>query len=222
MKNVIVSWSGGKDSAVAVYDLIKNRNYHIKGLLSTTSEGSGRLPIHEVKREFIHAQADSLEIPLYEVKLPARVGNSIYEQVLREQFDLFKQRDIHTIVYADLFLEDIKAYRDQLLSSSGMEGLYPLWKKETMTVARKFISDGFKAVVTTIDSDKLPAELAGHPFDEEFLRSLPEDIDPCGENGEFHTFVFDGPIYNHPLPATPGKRFATGSGRFVHVELVKQ
>ncbi|UOR11891.1 Dph6-related ATP pyrophosphatase [Halobacillus amylolyticus] len=222
MKNVIVSWSGGKDSAFAIYDLMKNDNYHIKGLLATTSEGSGRLPMHEVKREFIHAQAESLRIPLYEVKLPSRVGNSDYEQALKQQFDLFKEQGVQTIVYADLFLEDIKEYRDQLLSNSGMEGFYPLWERETLTVARKFISEGFKAIVTTVDSDKLPTEMAGQPFDEEFLSSLPKDVDPCGENGEFHTFVFDGPIYNELIPVTPGVPFQTRSGRFVHVELIKQ
>ncbi|MEC5425732.1 diphthine--ammonia ligase [Virgibacillus sp. C22-A2] len=222
MKNVIVSWSGGKDSAFAVYNLINECDYQIMGLLSTTSEASGRLPMHEVKREFIQAQAASLGIPLYEVKLPARAGNTTYEEKHSRQFDRFKNEGIHMIAYADLFLEDIRSYRDKLLSKSEMRGLYPLWGKDTKDVARDFIDQGFKAIITAVDTDKLPAEMAGRYFDEAFLRDLPNDVDPCGEYGEFHTFVFDGPVFNFSINVKPEKLFETMEGRFSHVELIEE
>ncbi|GAB3061314.1 Dph6-related ATP pyrophosphatase [Virgibacillus ainsalahensis] len=220
--NVIVSWSGGKDSAFAAYELLKNNTFQVKGLLSTTSEESGRLPMHEVKTTFIYEQANALGLPLYEVKLPANASNDVYEQALGEQMEYFKSMDIQNIAHADLFLEDIKAYRDQQLAKVGMQAVYPLWRKDTLKVAEDFISEGFQAVVTTVDTSKLPGEMAGHPFDETFIRTLPKGTDPCGENGEFHTFVFDGPIYNHPVAVKTGSRFETLGGRFAHVELSKR
>ncbi|WP_158234671.1 diphthine--ammonia ligase [Lentibacillus sediminis] len=219
VENIIVSWSGGKDSALAVYELLQNDSFEVKGLLSTTSDASGRLPMHEVKRELIQAQADSMGIPLYEVKLPANVDNDTYERTLHQQFDVFKNQGIHSIAYADLFLEDIKNYRDQLLASTGMQGIYPLWKRDIAAVAKEFIEKGFKAVVTTVDSERLNPSCLGKVFDHQFIECLPADVDPCGENGEFHTLVFDGPIFQKQVDVKPGEVFETMSGRFLHVEL---
>ncbi|WP_197046569.1 Dph6-related ATP pyrophosphatase [Oceanobacillus salinisoli] len=221
MKDIIVSWSGGKDSAYAIYNLKKNNRYYIRGLLSTTSIESHRLPIHEVRRELLQEQAASLGIPLYELRLPQKVGNREYEQIVGQQFDEFKKQGIYTIAYADLFLEDIKAFRNQHLKRSGMEGIYPLWKKDTWKVARDFISKGFYAIVTTVDTEKLSAEMAGMMYDESFIRSLPDYVDPCGENGEFHTYVMDGPIFNDPIFVKSGERFKTMEGRFAHAELIR-
>jgi uncharacterized protein (TIGR00290 family) len=220
LKNIIVSWSGGKDSALALNELLKDKNYRVKGLFSTTSLASGRLPVHEVKKEFIRQQAMEIGIPLYEVEIPASASNEKYEEMMSREFDSFKKRGIDTIAYADLLLEDIKAYRDDLLSRTGMKGLYPLWKKDTREVANAFIVKGFRAIVTTVDSEKLPEELTGKQFNKSFIDSLPEDVDPCGENGEFHTFVFDGPIFKNTIPVKRGKIFDTFSGRFVHTELI--
>ncbi|WP_163527694.1 diphthine--ammonia ligase [Halobacillus ihumii] len=221
MENVIVSWSGGKDSTLALYNLMENSNYCIKGLLSTTSQASGRLPIHEVRRELIQAQADSIGLPLYDVPLPAMADNNTYEQTLQQKFDQFKSEGIFTIVYADLFLEDIKEYRDRLLAKSGMSGLYPLWGRASTTIAKEFISAGFKAIVSTVNTEKLPADQAGCKVDNNFLSSLPPDVDPCGENGEFHTFVVDGPIFHSPVSVQPGIQFETNDGKFAHVELIE-
>lgn len=202
-----------------MHELLHKDNFEVKGLLSTTSEASGRLPMHEVKRELIQAQADSMGIPLYEVKLPANADNDTYERTLHQQFDEFMKQGIHSIAYADLFLEDIKNYRDQLLAGAGMQGFYPLWKRDTAAVAREFIEKGFKAVVTTADSKRLNPSCLGKVFDHRFIESLPADVDPCGENGEFHTFVFDGPIFQEQVDVKPGEVFETMSGRFLHVEL---
>ncbi|UOQ44533.1 diphthine--ammonia ligase [Halobacillus salinarum] len=221
MKKVIVSWSGGKDSALALHRLLNHPEYEVKGLLSTTSEASGRLPMHEVKRELIQEQAESLGLPLYEVKLPANADNSTYEQRLKEQFGHFKEQDIHTIVHADLFLEDIKAYRVKHLKKAGMEGIFPLWKEDTGKIANEFINEGFEAIVTSIDAYKLSEEFAGKLFNQDFLNTLPPGIDPCGENGEFHSFVFNGPPFKKKMAVRPGRRFETTSGSFLHVELEK-
>ncbi len=221
MNKVIVSWSGGKDSAFALYVLSKQKEVQVRGLLSTTSEESGRLPMHEVKRKWIHRQAEALGLPLYEVKLPERADNVVYEQRMREQFDKFKVDGISTIVHADLYLEDIRQYRDKNLSEAGMKGLYPLWKRDTLEVAKEFVDRGFQAIVTTVDKEKLPKEMAGQFFDESFLGALPDTVDPCGENGEFHTFVFDGPIFHAPVRVKAGQGFETFDGQFAHAELAE-
>jgi uncharacterized protein (TIGR00290 family) len=218
--NIIVSWSGGKDSALTLHELLHDKSYCVKGLFSTTSTASGRLPIHEVKKEFIHQQAKEAGVPLYEVNIPPGASNELYEKMMIQEFESFKKQGIDTIAYADLLLEDIRAYRDDLLERTGMKGLYPLWKKDTRKAANDFVAKGFRAVVTTVDTEKLPAEMAGRPFDANFIDSLPKEVDPSGENGEFHTFVFDGPIFKNTIPVKKGKRFDTFSGRFVHAELI--
>ncbi|GAB3803337.1 Dph6-related ATP pyrophosphatase [Virgibacillus kimchii] len=221
MKDIIVSWSGGKDSALALHTLLQDKNYLVKGLFSTTSAASGRIPVHEVKKELIREQAREVGLPLYEVEIPEGAGNEVYEAMMGRKFTNFKEQGIDTIVYADLLLEDIKAYRDQLLLRNGMKGLYPLWKKDTKEAADHFVAEGFRAVITTVDTEKLPAVMAGKQFDEQFIGSLPEEVDPSGENGEFHTFVFDGPIFKNSISVQCGKRFETFSGRFSHVQLIR-
>ncbi|MYL32473.1 diphthine--ammonia ligase [Pontibacillus yanchengensis] len=219
MKNVIVSWSGGKDSAFVLFKLMRNGEYIIKGLLSTTSEETKRLPIHEVSTSLIQEQATSIGLPLFEVSLPSNANNDLYKKTLKKQFDQFKNNDVYTIIYADLFLEDIKVFRDQLLSEVGMIGEYPLWGRNTSALAEDFISKGFEAIVTTIDAEKLPSEMVGKLYNKSFLENLPEGVDPCGENGEFHTFVFNGPLFQYSIPFSVGETFETVSGRFLHVEI---
>ncbi|GGF23530.1 hypothetical protein GCM10010954_22920 [Halobacillus andaensis] len=221
MKELIVSWSGGKDSAFALQQLINNKEYKVRGLLSSTSLESERLPIHEVTRQLIYTQAEALGFPLYEVQLPSMISNEKYELEMARQFTDLKSNGIHAIAYADLYLEDIKEYRDRLLQRSGMCGIYPLWKKDTAAVANQFLEKGFEAVVTTVDTEKLPEECVGRKFTKEFLSSLPANVDPCGENGEFHTFVYNGPIFNKKVEFTIGEIFRTFKGRFVHCDLNK-
>ncbi|MCP3028893.1 diphthine--ammonia ligase [Halobacillus sp. A5] len=221
MKELVVSWSGGKDSAFALYQLINNNEYKVRGLLSSTSLESARLPIHEVTRELIHSQAEALGCQLYEVQLPAAAGNEKYELEMGRQFKELKGAGINAVAYADLFLEDIKEYREGLLQRLGMSGVYPLWKKDTAVAANQFIDAGFEAVVTTVDTDKLSEEFVGRNFTKEFLSSLPGNVDPCGENGEFHTFVFNGPIFKKKVEFTTGEIFHTFAGRFAHYDLNK-
>ncbi|WP_281974925.1 diphthine--ammonia ligase [Halobacillus litoralis] len=218
-EKVIVSWSGGKDSALALHRMIEDRRYEVKGLISTTSETTGRLPIHEVKTTWLRKQADAVGLPLYEVPVPPDASNVIYENKLKEQWHTFKKEGIDTIVYADLFLEDIRKYRDQLLTKGGMKGHYPLWGKGTAKVTEDIIQLGYEALLTTVDTEVLDHKWLGHHYDRHFLTSISAEIDQCGEHGEFHTFVFAGPIFQNSVPVKGGEVFETMEGRFAHVEL---
>ncbi|MGI8314748.1 diphthine--ammonia ligase [Halobacillus mangrovi] len=220
MKPVIVSWSGGKDSALTLYEVMNDKRFEVKGLFSTFSEQSSRLPIHEVKRSLIKKQADLIGLPLYEIEMPDKATNEQYEERLGQQFEQWKMQGIHTIVYADLFLDDIRNYRDRLLAKCNMEPLYPLWKRDTEKVAENFLNQGFQSIVTTIDVEKVSETLVGLPYDKEFLNRLPKGVDPCGENGEFHTFVFDGPIFQQPIRVQASNPFYTMNGRFCHIDLM--
>ncbi|MYL21368.1 ATP-binding protein [Halobacillus litoralis] len=218
-ERVVVSWSGGKDSALALYQMLHNPDVSVKGLLSTVSAASRRLPVHEVRTEWMRRQAQALRMHLYEVDLPDQASNMQYEQVLRKQAEKLRDADISVMVYADLFLQDIKDYRLQLMDRIGMKGLFPLWNQPTQETAETFIQLGFKSIVTTVDTGVLPEEYAGRAFNMDFLKDLPQGVDACGENGEFHTFVYDGPCFIHALPVKAGSRFTSFDGRFAHVEL---
>ncbi|MGP4077845.1 diphthine--ammonia ligase [Halobacillus sp. K22] len=219
MKNVIVSWSGGKDSSLALFKLLNDPNVKVKGLFSTVSSESDRLPMHEVKRTWLARQAEAIGLPHYELELPSQASNEIYEQELQKLFEEFKKQGIYTVVYADLFLEDIRTYRDEMLDRLGMEGYYPLWKADSRIIANEFINSGFMAIVTTVDTDQLSPDFMGEEYSNDFLNRLPSSVDPCGEHGEFHTFVFDGPIFRQPISVITGKSFSTMNKRFVHIEL---
>ncbi|MYL50637.1 ATP-binding protein [Halobacillus litoralis] len=218
-EKVIVSWSGGKDSALALQKVIDDEKYEVEGLFSTVSEQSLRLPVHEVRENLLIRQADVLGLPLEIVTVPENASNQVYEKVMKRMFQGFKDRKIHKVVYADLFLEDIRAFRDELLKKNEMAGIYPLWGLGSHKVAAEVIEKRYQAVITTVDTQKLDKRVPGTLYDQEFLHSLSPDLDPCGENGEFHTFVHDGPLFHSPLKVQKGERFETLSGRFSHVEL---
>ena len=219
VQKVMVSWSGGKDSALALHKVMKDPNYEVCGIFSTTSEESGRLPVHEVKNQLLQKQSNAIGIPLTIIPIPLHASNEMYEQCLGTFFRQWQEKGVDMIVYADLFLEDIKSYRDQLLDQYKMKGYYPLWGTASREVGNMFIFEGFQALVTTIDREKLGEEWVGKIYDFSFLKELPEPIDPCGENGEFHTFVYDGPTFTWPLSLKTGRRFSTLGERFIHVEL---
>ncbi|WP_404458543.1 ATP-binding protein [Oceanobacillus kapialis] len=220
MQDIIVSWSGGKDSAFALHTLLQSKDFRVIGLLSTISESTERLPVHEVSRELLHAQASSLKLPLYEVSMPNNASNLQYETILGTQFKKLSQEGVNSIAYADIYLEDIRTYREQLLQKYKMTGVYPLWGKGTSKIAKQFIQEGYKAVVTTVDRDVLPQSLVGAMFNDSFLHDLPVEVDPCGERGEFHTFVYDGPIFETPISIRKGRVFSSHTKRFAHVDLV--
>lgn len=204
MKKVIMSWSGGKDSASALYELRKNNAYEVVALLTTVTEGYDRISMHGVRRSLLEEQARSLGIPVEEVCISRQASNEEYESRLKEKLLFYKQKGVLSVVTGDIFLEDLRRYREENLAKIGMQGIFPLWKRDTRELAHTFIKLGFKAVITCVDTQHLGREFAGREFDRQFLSDLPPHIDPCGENGEFHSFVYAGPIFQRPIACRRG------------------
>jgi uncharacterized protein (TIGR00290 family) len=201
---ILLSWSGGKDSALALHELRKSRQYEVVALLTTVTEGSDRVGMHAVRRSLIECQCESLGIPLAPVYLPESPSNREYEARLESALVPYRQRGVDVVAFGDLFLEDIRDYREAWLARIGMKGLYPIWRRDTARLAREFNDLGFKGILICVDTRALDRSFAGKLFDERLLRELPPEVDPCGENGEFHTFTFDGPIFARPIGFTIG------------------
>ena len=204
LEPIIVGWSGGKDSALALREVLRSSRCQVVALVTTCTEGYDRISMHGVRCCLLEAQAESLGIPLTKVYIPQRCTNLEYEKRMKEAFSSFKSIGVKIVVYGDLFLEDIRVYRDRMLAEIGVSALYPVWGRATHALAREFIADGFKANLVCVDSSKLPASFAGRMFNSELLADLPEGIDPCGENGEFHTFVSSGPIFHRTIHCQSG------------------
>ncbi len=205
MRNVIVSWSGGKDCSLALYEVQRSGKYHVSALLATITEGYDRVSMHGVRRTLIEKQAENLNIPLHAVFIPKKCSNKEYGEIMKKTLLEYKERGTSSVVFGDIFLEDVRRYREENLSKVGMKGIFPLWKKNTLKLAKKFINLGFKAIVTCVNSKILDKNFVGRIFNGEFLDDLPSNVDPCGENGEFHTFVFDGPIFRKKVFYRKGK-----------------
>jgi uncharacterized protein (TIGR00290 family) len=205
---VIMSWSGGKDSAMAVYELLKSGQYEIVALLVSISEEYRRISHHGVREILLDQQAEALGIPLEKIYLPSGGShpctNEIYEQIMGNALAKFQARGVQTVAFGDLFLEDLRAWREANLAKAGMRGVFPVWKRDTTQFAREVIAMGFKAFISCVEG-KVGPGFVGRPFDAEFLRDLPPGIDPCGEFGEFHSFVYDGPIFHRPVPVRVGE-----------------
>jgi uncharacterized protein (TIGR00290 family) len=202
---VLMSWSGGKDSCIALYEIQRAQKYHVAALLTTVTRDYDRISMHGVRRVLLERQATSLGVPLHEVFISKGATNEEYEMKIGEAFSVYRERGIDSLVFGDLFLEDIRAYREQFLARHNMRGLFPVWQRKTSSFIQEFLELGFKAVVTCVDSKALDQSFAGRVIDESFLSSLPIDVDPCGENGEFHTFVYDGPTFNKPVKFSTGE-----------------
>jgi len=192
---VIVAWSGGKDSALALYEVLNSGSYEVLELLTTVAKDHDRISIHGVRRVLLEQQTKALRIPLEEMFILKGASDAEYEDKLLEMLKRHRDNGVFSVVFGDIFLEDVRKYREQLLAKAGMNGIFPLWKKETKQLARKFINLGFKAISTSVDSHVLGKDFAGREYDEKFLSDLPANVDPCGENGEFHSFVYDGPLF---------------------------
>jgi uncharacterized protein (TIGR00290 family) len=203
-ERVVLSWSGGKDSTMAAYHLLASRKYEITALLTTVTEEFDRISMHGVRRELLEQQAESLGIALRVMMIPKECTNEIYEARMREILGEFKVEGITKIAFGDLFLEDVKQYRDERLAQVGMTGLYPLWMRDTDELARTFIGLGFKAILACVDTQAIDASFAGREIDDALLADLPESADPCGEYGEYHSFVYAGPIFRRPIACRAG------------------
>jgi uncharacterized protein (TIGR00290 family) len=204
-ERVITSWSGGKDSCMALYEIQRSRDYEAAALLTTVTRDYDRISMHGVRRELLEKQAESLGLPLYQVSISKGATNEEYEAGMKEALAAFTRQGIASVVFGDLFLRDIKEYRERLLTPLGMRCLFPLWGQRTDALIRRFIRLEFKAVVTCVDPLALDDSFAGRVMDEEFLADLPATVDPCGENGEFHTFVFDGPVFREAINIRVGE-----------------
>jgi uncharacterized protein (TIGR00290 family) len=205
MRRVALSWSGGKDSALALRALREELRIEPEALITTITADYGRVTMHGVRRRLVRAQARAVGLPLVEVEIPARCPNDVYEAMMRQALGAPPLACADTIAFADLFLADIRAYREERLRAAGREGLFPLWGRDTRELAEAFIRAGFKATLVCVDLAYLDAAFLGRRFDESLLSDLPARVDPCGENGEFHTFVHDGPIFGHPVQVENGE-----------------
>ncbi len=216
---VLLSWSSGKDSAWTLYRLQQMTDFEICGLLTTFNAANDRVAMHAVRAELVQAQAEAAGLPLRRVDLPFPCSNEIYEQRMRAALEQARAEGITHLAFGDLFLEDVRAYRERLLEGSGIQPLFPLWGMETQHLAHEMIAAGLRAVVITVDPQQISPSFAARPFDEQFLRDLPPQVDPCGERGEFHTFCFDGPMFRRSIPIRIGRQLTRDGFVFTDLKL---
>lgn len=222
MEKVLFAWSGGKDSALALYEIQRSQRYEIVSLLTTITEDYDRVSLHGVPRILVEQQAKSLGLPLQEVFIPKDCSNEEYEARMKEALIRFKQAGVSLVVFGDIFLEDTRKYRENNLSKLEMKGLFPIWGRDTAELTRSFIALGFQAIITCVDARALDKKLVGRIIDESFLAQLPPNVDPGGENGEFHSFVFDGPIFRERIAYKPGKQVLRDSFYFCDLLPIKK
>ena len=204
-KKTFLSWSSGKDSAWALHVLRQQSEIEVVGLMTTVNQLYRRIAIHAVRLELLQRQAEAVGLPLHIIDLPYPCTNAQYETVMETFIAGAKQQQIECMAFGDLFLEDVKKYREERLAGTGISPLCPIWLTPTDELAREMIAGGLRAVVTCVDPRQLDASFAGREFNEKFLSDLPANVDPCGERGEFHTFVFDGPMFKMPVPIEVGE-----------------
>ena len=201
----LLSWSTGKDSAWSLHVLRQDPSVEVAGLFTTVNEAFDRVAMHAVRRQLLEAQAAAAGLPLHVIDIPWPCSNEAYEQRLGAFVAAQKAAGVEAMAFGDLFLEDIRAYRVDKLAGSGIEPVFPIWGRDTAQLAREMIAGGLKARLTCVDTAKLPAAFAGRQFDAELLADLPEGIDPCGENGEFHTCVYAGPMFSRAIDVDLGE-----------------
>jgi uncharacterized protein (TIGR00290 family) len=204
-EKVLLAWSGGKDAALSLHELRKSGQYEVTALLTTITQDYDRVCMHGVRSVLLEQQAESIGVPAEMMFISKNASNEEYESGMRQILEKYKAKGVCGVVFGDIFLEDLRKYREEKLSQIGMKGLFPIWKRDTAELACAFIDLGFEAVVTCADSNLLDSTLVGRPFDDQFLSMLPYAVDPCGENGEFHSFVFDGPVFEQQIPHTTGE-----------------
>jgi uncharacterized protein (TIGR00290 family) len=214
---VALAWSGGKDSAFALSTL-RRAGTDVAALLTTFTDDYDRVSMHGVRRTLVRNQAAAAGIPLVEVGIPARCADEVYAARMEAAFRVPPLAELETVASGDLFLEDVRAYREELLAGAGKSALFPLWGRGTAALARAFIDEGFDAYVVCVDTRRLDASFAGRDYDAAFLDDLPPGIDPCGENGEFHSFVHAGPCFDRPVPCRVGEHVLREG--FVFADLV--
>jgi len=219
VENVILTWSGGKDCAMALYELQRADGYEVSALLTTVTEDYDRISMHGVRRALLERQAESLGLPLETVFIAKDSSNEDYETKMKSTLLRYQSRGVASVAFGDVFLQDVRRYREDNLVKVGMKALFPLWNRDTAELARLFVDLGFKAVVTCVDSNALDGAFVGREFDGELLSDLPSTVDACGENGEFHSFVYDGPMFRAPVSHEKGE-IVLRDGRFWYCDLI--
>jgi len=214
---VVVSWSSGKDCAFALHQVRTEGRVEVVGLLTTLNEENDRIAMHGVRKELLQMQLDALGLPAEMVMLPMPCDNETYRQRVGLTVEKLRERGVKQVVFGDLFLEGIRQYREEQMQGSGLDPIFPLWQRDTGQLCRDMVNSGLQAVVTCVDQRVLSAEYLGRRYDHQFLDDLPPDIDPCGENGEFHTLVIAGPMFFGPIAVRTGEKVSKGDFAFVDV-----
>ena len=218
-EKAVVAWSGGKDSALALHEILESGRYEVQELLTTVTRDYDRNSIHGVRSVLLEQQAKALGFPLEKTFISKGASDEEYESELLKALKRQRDAGVSSMVFGDIFLEDIRKYRERMLVKVGVKGVFPLWKKDTRALARRFIELGFKAVIASVDSEVMVKDFVGRVYDERFLSDLPENVDPCGENGEFHSFVYDGPIFRERVSFTQGVKVLREK-RFYYCDLI--
>ncbi|MEM6316820.1 MAG: diphthine--ammonia ligase [Bacteroidota bacterium] len=201
-----MNWSSGKDSTMALYAILQDNQYCVERLLTTVNRKYDRVSMHGLHRSLLEVQAKAIGIPLETVELPENPSMEEYDQLMSDKVASLVAEELTHSIFGDIFLEDLRQYREEMLHPLGVKTVFPLWKKDTKQLLLDFIAQGFRAVVVCCNAQLLPESFCGCLLDRQFLADLPDNVDPCGENGEFHTFCFDGPIFKSPIPFSLGER----------------
>ncbi|GGK51052.1 MULTISPECIES: diphthine--ammonia ligase [Flavobacteriaceae] len=202
----IFNWSSGKDSALALYHVLQEKKFEITNLVTTVNSKYDRISMHGVRNELLTAQGKEIGIPIKRILLPESPSMEDYNAIMKEQLlEINKEKITHSI-FGDIFLEDLREYRENKLKEVGLKANFPLWKRDTTQLVNEFIDLGFKTMVVCCKAELMGTDFVGRVLDKDFLKDLPKNVDPCGENGEFHTFVFDGPIFKNPIKFELGEK----------------
>lgn len=200
-----MNWSGGKDSALTLHAVQQAGKYEVVGLLTTVNEAYGRISMHGVREPLLDQQAAAIGLPLYKVYIPEQVSMKQYDEIMQQHLQALVDEGVAHAIFGDLFLEDLKLYREKRLAELNLTGVFPLWQRDTTELAQEFVAQGFRAVTVCVNEKQLDSSFVGREMDAGFFASLPPNVDPCGENGEYHSFVYDGPLFAQPIPLEKGE-----------------
>lgn len=206
MTKAYFNWSTGKDSALALYQILQQQQYNVTQLVTTVNKDFQRVSMHGLREELLDAQVERLQLPLQKIYFPAEVSMSSYDETMRKATKSLVEKGFQHGIFGDIFLENLRSYREEKLKEVGITGIFPLWKKDTKSLLEEFLALGFKAITVCVNAKFLDESFVGRILDQSFINDLPDNVDPCGENGEFHTFVFDGPLFSSPIEFTLGEK----------------
>lgn len=206
MKKAFFNWSTGKDAALALHKILNDSNYSVESLVTSVNKSFQRVSMHGVREELLNEQAKSIGIPLHKIYFPEEVSMDVYNEIMKENMQQLVLNNYKYAVFGDIFLDDLKDFREKKLAEVNLEAVFPLWKQHTKELLNEFISEGFKAITVSVNAKYLDKSFVGRQLDHSFLADLPPNVDPCGENGEFHTFVYDGPIFKQPIEFLIGEK----------------